>query len=277
MAPSKSKKRKRVSSVKKDMLSNLPQEIKEQILMYLPIKEAGRTSILSSKWRYIWTSIPELKFVDNEIIEIREIELDLSYSEESSYSIMHSSFFAWDELNCAKLKNCYFELPLWFEEFKLLDTLEIRNSLISRRYLEKLVSSCSLLKKLVLILDLCFDPKTVMKIHASNLEHLEIKDVSKAEIVDLERCDLQICAQRLETLKLYGSFNDIQIIAPNIESLEIKDRYSDFQLSAPNLSYLCVQLNVPDLRKVHIKDVKVGYWRSERYTGGRGPLGRHEA
>ncbi|OWM80804.1 hypothetical protein CDL15_Pgr006834 [Punica granatum] len=45
-----------------DRISDLPTHLMDQILVRLPIKEAVRTSILSTKWRYKWASIPELVF-----------------------------------------------------------------------------------------------------------------------------------------------------------------------------------------------------------------------
>lgn len=48
-----------------DLLSDLPLSIIEIILTLLPIRDAVRTSVLSSKWRYRWASIPELVFSDH--------------------------------------------------------------------------------------------------------------------------------------------------------------------------------------------------------------------
>ncbi|KAI7728728.1 hypothetical protein M8C21_005302 [Ambrosia artemisiifolia] len=45
-----------------DRITKLPQAIIETILCLLPIEEAARTSILSSEWRYKWTTIPKLVF-----------------------------------------------------------------------------------------------------------------------------------------------------------------------------------------------------------------------
>ncbi|KAJ0744979.1 putative F-box domain-containing protein [Helianthus annuus] len=43
-------------------INTLPQTIIENILCFLPIREAARTSILSREWRYKWTTIPKLEF-----------------------------------------------------------------------------------------------------------------------------------------------------------------------------------------------------------------------
>ncbi|GKB20982.1 F-box/FBD/LRR-repeat protein-like protein [Tanacetum coccineum] len=48
-----------------DRLSDLPACLIEMILCFIPIQEAGRTSILSREWRYRWTKIPKLVFKEN--------------------------------------------------------------------------------------------------------------------------------------------------------------------------------------------------------------------
>ncbi|GJV73343.1 F-box/FBD/LRR-repeat protein-like protein [Tanacetum coccineum] len=52
------------SSRDMDRLSNLPSGIIELILCRVP-QEAGRTSILSKEWRYRWTRIPNLVFIED--------------------------------------------------------------------------------------------------------------------------------------------------------------------------------------------------------------------
>ena len=47
-----------------DIISNLPQSIIENILICMPLRDAVRTSILSRKWRFCWTSMPKLEFND---------------------------------------------------------------------------------------------------------------------------------------------------------------------------------------------------------------------
>ena len=43
-------------------INNLPDPILQHILSYLSTKEAVRTSILSKRWKYLWTSIPKIDF-----------------------------------------------------------------------------------------------------------------------------------------------------------------------------------------------------------------------
>ncbi|XP_050364544.1 F-box/FBD/LRR-repeat protein At1g13570-like isoform X2 [Argentina anserina] len=45
-----------------DRLGSLPCHIIDQILQHLPIKEAVRTSVLSTKWRYKWSTLGHLVF-----------------------------------------------------------------------------------------------------------------------------------------------------------------------------------------------------------------------
>ncbi|KAH7688260.1 RNI-like protein [Dioscorea alata] len=56
------------SSESSDIISYLPYEIKEMILERLPIKDVVRTSVLSSKWRYVWASLRKLVFDDKDFI-----------------------------------------------------------------------------------------------------------------------------------------------------------------------------------------------------------------
>ncbi|KAK1355632.1 FBD domain-containing protein [Heracleum sosnowskyi] len=51
-----------VRCTEKDVISELPPNIQETILCFLPIQDAVRTSILSRKWRHCWTMIPHLIF-----------------------------------------------------------------------------------------------------------------------------------------------------------------------------------------------------------------------
>ncbi|KAH7834123.1 hypothetical protein Vadar_012906 [Vaccinium darrowii] len=57
-----------------DVISNLPSNVTKNILKDLPLREAVRTSILSSKWRYKWKKLPQLVFDDTFFLKVRDNE-----------------------------------------------------------------------------------------------------------------------------------------------------------------------------------------------------------
>jgi hypothetical protein len=49
-----------------DRISDLPDELLLQILVFLPLVEAVRTCILSHRWLHVWTRLLLLEFADDE-------------------------------------------------------------------------------------------------------------------------------------------------------------------------------------------------------------------
>ncbi|KAJ0612071.1 putative F-box domain-containing protein [Helianthus annuus] len=45
-----------------DIITNLPDDLINPILERLPVKDAVRTSVLSKRWRYRWTTMRTLDF-----------------------------------------------------------------------------------------------------------------------------------------------------------------------------------------------------------------------
>ncbi|XP_016451439.2 F-box/FBD/LRR-repeat protein At1g13570 [Nicotiana tabacum] len=60
MMPPKGKKQYHCQILPLDMLSSLPENVIDDILLRLPLRDVVRTSILSKKWRYNWCRLPEL-------------------------------------------------------------------------------------------------------------------------------------------------------------------------------------------------------------------------
>ncbi|KAJ0102806.1 hypothetical protein Patl1_05021 [Pistacia atlantica] len=50
-----------------DKICKLPDSILHKILSLLPIEDVLRTSLLSKRWRYLWTSISDLDFFENSL------------------------------------------------------------------------------------------------------------------------------------------------------------------------------------------------------------------
>lgn len=52
------------SNLGQDIISNMPDVIIGLILSLVPVEDAVRTSVLSKRWKYLWTFITELHFED---------------------------------------------------------------------------------------------------------------------------------------------------------------------------------------------------------------------
>ncbi|KAJ4760647.1 F-box/RNI-like/FBD-like domains-containing protein [Rhynchospora pubera] len=56
-----------------DRITDLPDDLKCNILAHLPLKEMVETSLLSRMWHYTWASIPNLVFNERNFMSIREL------------------------------------------------------------------------------------------------------------------------------------------------------------------------------------------------------------
>ncbi|KAG9439189.1 hypothetical protein H6P81_019354 [Aristolochia fimbriata] len=72
-----------------DRISTLPEPILLHILSFLPTKFSIRTSVLSKRWRYLWTYVPTLDFDDSEAPFFKEdqVLLDMIFSPAELYLI----------------------------------------------------------------------------------------------------------------------------------------------------------------------------------------------
>ena len=88
MAAKSTMKRRKVSAseenaTKVDKISTLPDSLLSHILSFLPARHAVATSILSKRWRSVWTSIPNLDF-DNDLKHFHVIYRVLLQTEPNS-------------------------------------------------------------------------------------------------------------------------------------------------------------------------------------------------
>ncbi|XP_030553682.2 F-box/FBD/LRR-repeat protein At1g13570-like [Rhodamnia argentea] len=203
-----------------DVISNLPGYIMDQILSGLPIKEAVRTSILSRKWRYKWSSLPVLVFDEQctedsfsqphqNLVKIIDKVLLLHIGPIQKFKLSHKEFCATSDIdhwilrlsrasveeivldiwngqfykiptslfNCQdlihlELYGCLVKIPSTFEGFKNLESLDLQFIELSPDGLEALISSCPLLKHLILnnLVGI-----TQVNLEASNLEWLDVQ------------------------------------------------------------------------------------------------------
>lgn len=222
-----------------DMISELPTNILHHILSFITTKEAGRTSIVSKRWRYLWVSVPTLCFNQEEfpvnfenyvdtVLLIREDESNiLKYHLIISDHIDHDVLDRWlqyatkrnvHELDCEFLSTCEFnchrtvpdcllmchsleKLKLAVPQWKLVLGDSVGLSNLTTMHLKGVITSSNSLSRLVSSCPI--------------LEELCLEDcnfkVLKISANELKRLTIARC--------IFDSFNKIEIHTPKLLSL----------------------------------------------------------
>lgn len=262
----KSKSRKVGKLNKKDRISRMPDSVLCHILSFLPTEAAFRTSILSSRWKFVWTSLPNLMFNDklcysssgtseNDKLTRFENFVDRMLL---SNSVSINKFY----LHCRKLRYLS-RLKFWVELAIMRNVREIEVDLPVGETLDlpRCIYNSETLEILKLETDfvfkspfsgICFPrvKKFHAEIHKPNMLDFSIwpvlEDLSIAYLLDSRwNADISISSQTLKRLNLMieapvCSANELQAIieAPKLESLHVKD-YTLVSYLVSELHSLC--------------------------------------
>ncbi|KAM5570861.1 F-box/FBD/LRR-repeat protein [Rosa sericea] len=211
--------------VELDSISNLPREIVEKILARLPIKEAVRTSILSTKWRYKPAMLQNLKFdeqcvsTQNHITFANIVDqvLLLHIGPIHKFELSHRDFLASADIDRWVLhlsRSCVkcLKLLIWTgHRYKLPSCFFSCQDIIHLR-----LHNCIL------------KPPSTFRGFKS-LEHLDIRHVTLAQHVFedfIVRCPM---LKKL-ILKYCDGFPNLCIDAPNLKLLDIDGSFEDVSL-----------------------------------------------
>jgi len=166
-----------------DRISNLPGHIMDKILTQLSLRDAVRTSILSSKWRYRRVTIPDSKIVNvvdhvlllhpgpihkfklshRDLQGVNDIDrwiLVLSRGSISELVLeiwkghrykLPSSVYSCGKLVHLELFNCLLKPPTTVYGFRSLKSLDLQHITMEQDVFEHLISRCPLLERLTLI------------------------------------------------------------------------------------------------------------------------------
>ncbi|CAL5189146.1 unnamed protein product [Lathyrus oleraceus] len=259
-----------------DLITDLPQSIIETILIQLPIRDATRTSILSSRWRNTWRSITHLVFDeksfpipcdynDQQLLQERVVKfismvLSLHQGPIHRLQITHRSLLSFPDIDrwilfvskndvedlTLELGGEFFRMPSCFFDCEKLFRLEL-----SRCELYPPVSfkGFSCLKRLNL---------HQVVISSEAIERL-ISTCPLLESLSLIGCDclaLTISASNLKYLYLYGEFNDLYLVdMPLLVELFVSMYMPDDDLSehieqSSNCNFVNFLSGVPNLKRL---------------------------
>ncbi|KAF7829709.1 F-box/FBD/LRR-repeat protein [Senna tora] len=178
-----------LTDVEPDKLSCLPGHVIDQILSHLSIREAVRTSVLSSKWRYKWATLPNLVFdnqclslssqdhsiIKNKLVRIIDHVLLLHSGVINKFKLSHRDLIGVTDidrwtLHLTRKSVKELVLEIW-KGFKNLKSLDLQHVTLDQDVFENLISSCPLLERLTLM---NFDGFTHLNIDAPNLQFFDI-------------------------------------------------------------------------------------------------------
>ncbi|XP_078157425.1 F-box/FBD/LRR-repeat protein At1g13570-like [Carex rostrata] len=209
-----------------DYISNLPADLKEKILVKLSINEAVRTSILSSKWKDSWTSLPNLVFKEKST-ESRLVNLV------DRVLLVHQGlirlFVLVSKHACNEAIGCWIHAlsTNGIEELHLTFKGRERCEIPSSRFF-----SCTALKFVcmsgcIINVPQFFNGFTLL--HTLRLSNFNLSGFGIEKLVS--SCPL------LEHLELRSFFQEgcLRILAPNLTYLDILGGFHDICLETPKL------------------------------------------
>lgn len=236
-----------------DVISDLPQSIVETILTKLPIRDAVRTSILSSKWRYKWANLTHLVFDDR----CSSLYNDKGLVEGNLVKFITRFLFLHDgPIHMFTLSSTYLQGSPYIDQWLLFlsrkDVKELVIKLGDQEWFRAptCLFSCRKLTRLELIR--CeLDPPPSFKGFLS-LKCLVLQQVfiapDKVENL-LSSCPL------LESLTLsYFDSLALSICAPNLKYLFLEGEFKDIRLeNTPLLIFVSVSMYMTDDTAEHFE------------------------
>ncbi|KAF3975106.1 hypothetical protein CMV_001638 [Castanea mollissima] len=234
-----------------DEISNLPGHVVDQILSQLSIREAVRTSVLSSKWRYKWATLPNLVF-DNECYPFSSLDQTVVKSKlvniVDHVLLLHNGPIYKFKLSHRDLQGIS-DIDRWILHLSRHSIQEfILEIWKGQRYkMPSCLFSCQHLIHLELFNCLLKPPSTFKGF--KSLKSLDLQHVTLAQDVFenlISSCPL---LERL-TLMNFDGFTYLNIEAPNLQFFDIGGVFND--ISFENAFQLAVvSIGLYDKRQSH--------------------------
>eukprot|EP00257_Ricinus_communis_P027696 XP_025015110.1 F-box/FBD/LRR-repeat protein At5g56420-like [Ricinus communis] len=238
----------------KDRISSLPDEILCRMMSFLTTKYAVGTSILSRRWSYTWTSVPDLDFDDTLTSHDSEHSNELLFVQfVNRVLLLHSAPIKKLRLKVtSNLVHIFKDVNLWIcaAIMRNVEDLELDYSSLQ---LPQILFRCKTIKILKLHAAIGFNLTGLVCLPGFKVLHLQNMSVANLEKIlhgspvleklivrrdpgDCYAFTLQALSYTLKRLTIHqtkmksiihGSKHRVVVIAPKLEFLELKDHLSE--------------------------------------------------
>ncbi|XP_076905909.1 FBD-associated F-box protein At3g49020-like [Bidens hawaiensis] len=215
-------------NVEDDRLSILPDELIQKILSYISIKHVVQTSALSSRWRYIWTSMPYLNFSAKGFRKFPNLSKFvthlLSGRNNQTQVISVSLTFRGKVIH---------ELVQRILDYAFSHNVQQLNITYLPGYMYYPVDFPTWVLPTLTTLSLTFydDACAGLLSNCTNLKNLTLKNCKTLD-------SFSISHPRLSSLTLENGYKCVNVTTPQLKNLTIKNWRGAHVISAPNLSSL---------------------------------------
>ncbi|KAJ0635027.1 putative F-box domain, leucine-rich repeat domain superfamily, F-box-like domain superfamily [Helianthus annuus] len=283
-------------NVEIDRLSSLPDELIHKILSFRPIRDAIGTSVLSSRWRFIWTSMPYLNFSSedfftlpefskfvthvlsrrNNLTEVYSVKLEfrgkasqLFVKRILNYAFSHNV----QQLNVVCLLENDIEFPISLFSSKSLKHLSLEA--VEYKYHRRKANGC------FITLTSTWEALTTLNLHSVTFcddivekctgifsKCANLKNLTLTQFSMMGSDTFSICHPQLSNLTLVSAFYNVKVIkvvAPQLENLTIRSCEVEHVISAPHLvsflykGYHSLRLSTNGFHSLEKADICVSY------------------
>ncbi|PWA54197.1 F-box domain, Leucine-rich repeat domain, L domain-like protein [Artemisia annua] len=251
-------------NVESDRLSSLPDDLIHKILSFVDTIDAIKTSCLSSRWRFIWTTMPCLNFPNDDFFTLlklskyfsgrdnqREVSsVNLSFRGKSTkvfvkrilkYAISHNV----RQLNLRCLIESAIEFPLSLISSQSLKHLSLKMDNSNRTFNQRGSIALTSMWEVPALTTLHLDGIKLSRYNTDNFSGLISKCVNLKNL-SLRYClmrgsNFNICHSQLSNLTIVyvpPNVGIFSVVAPQLKNLSIRHLHREFLISAPDLAYL---------------------------------------
>ncbi|XP_021758556.1 F-box/FBD/LRR-repeat protein At4g26340-like [Chenopodium quinoa] len=249
-----------------DRISDLPDALLLEILSFLSTKEAVATSILSKRWKFVWTQVPVLNFSTSGSVSVycfnAFMDRVLICNDTQSLRLFQL------KCTCRRTVNAL-QYYSWIRNIMRRDVVEIDLNLRRGNLPSGIFSN----EKLMVLKLTDFDSPFRNSIHLPNLLTLHLTRIKFSD--DFSFDDILMRLPRLEELIIRDCFGvqNICIRSSSIKRLNLFDLEDeiDTTVAAPSLEYLCIDQflldckfdNMPSLVEARLHIYRSVYFREQ--------------